>query len=61
MKTEQAEEHVVAAAIRELAAAIRAAAPESPADPDALLTAEEVGGLRRRVSVQDVAQDFRAA
>lgn len=98
----------VAAAIRELAAAVRAASPEPPADPDALLTAEEVGALlqlsprtlkdqaaagvlphhrfgkhyrftradvaeivrlsaapvkqpRRRVSVADVAQDFRAA
>src|SRR5256885_13578420 len=107
MKIEHTEEHVVAAAIRELAAAVRAAAPESPADRDALLTAEEVGELlqlsprtlkdqaaagvlphhrfgkhyrftrtdvteivrlsaaqvkpRRRVSIQDVAQDFRAA
>jgi excisionase family DNA binding protein len=99
---------VVAASIRELAAAVRATAPEPPADPDALLTAEEVRELlqlsprtlkdqaaagvvphhrfgkhyrftradvaeivrlsaapvkplRRRVSVQDVAQDFRAA
>src|SRR3954462_10030863 len=98
----------VAAAIRELAAAVRAAAPEPPEDPDALLTAEEVGELlqlsprtlkdqaaagalphhrfgkhyrftrsdvaeivrlsaapvkppRQRVSVADVAQDFRAA
>ncbi|WP_328648066.1 helix-turn-helix domain-containing protein [Amycolatopsis sp. NBC_00348] len=98
----------VAAAIRELAAAVRATAPEAPADPDALLTAEEAGELlqlsprmlkdqaavgvlphrrfgkhyrftrddvteivrlsaapvnpaRRRVSVADVAQDFRAA
>jgi len=97
-----------AAAIRELAAAVRANASEPPEDPDALLTAEEVGELlrlsprtlkdhaaagvlphhrfgkhyrftrgdvaeivrlsaapvkppRRRVSVQDVAQDFRAA
>ncbi|MEU4248397.1 helix-turn-helix domain-containing protein [Amycolatopsis sp. NPDC026612] len=98
----------VAAAIQELAAAVRAAAPEPPEDPDALLTAEQVGELlqlsprtlkdhaatgavphhrfgkhyrftrgdvaeivrlaaapvkppRRRVSVADVAQDFRAA
>jgi excisionase family DNA binding protein len=98
----------VAAAIRELAAAVRATVPERSADPDALLTAEEVGELlqlsprtlkdqaaagvlphhrfgkhyrftrgdvaeivrlsaapvtppRRRVSVADVAQDFRAA
>ncbi len=98
----------VAAAIRELAAAVCATAPEPPADPDALLTAEEVGELlqlsprtlkdqaaagvlphhrfgkhyrftradvaeivrlsaepvkptRQRVSVADVAQDFRAA
>ena len=35
----------VAAAIRELAAAVRAAAPDPPADPDALLTAEDVGEL----------------
>jgi excisionase family DNA binding protein len=108
MKIEHNEERVVAAAIRELAAAVRAAGPESPADPDALLTAEEVGGLlqlsprtlkdqaaagvmphhrfgkhyrftradvaeivrlsaapvkppRRRVSVADAAQEFRAA
>ena len=33
----------VAMAIRELAAAVRATVPEPPADPDALLTAEEVG------------------
>ncbi|MEV4051859.1 helix-turn-helix domain-containing protein [Amycolatopsis sp. NPDC049688] len=98
----------VAMAIRELAAAVRATVPEPRADPDALLTAEEVGELlqlsprtlkdqaavgmlphhrfgkhyrftrgdvaeivrlsaapvkppRRRVSVADVAQDFRAA
>lgn len=98
----------VAAAIRELAAAVRAAAPEPPVDPDALLTAEQVGELlqlsprtlkdqsaagvlphhrfgkhyrftrddvaeivrlsaapvkppRRRVSVEDLAKDFRAA
>ncbi|MFJ7213508.1 helix-turn-helix domain-containing protein [Amycolatopsis sp. NPDC098790] len=98
----------VAAAIRELAEAVRATAPEPAADPDALLTAEQVGELlqlsprtlkdqaaagavphhrfgkhyrftradvaeivrlsatpvklpRRRVSVSDVAQDFRAA
>ncbi|MEV5720386.1 helix-turn-helix domain-containing protein [Amycolatopsis mediterranei] len=98
----------VAAAIRELAAAVRATVPEPPADPDALLTAEEVEellqlsprtlkdqaaagvlphhrfgkhyrftrgdvaeivrlsaasvkALRRRVSVADAAQDFRAA
>ncbi|MEU5262783.1 helix-turn-helix domain-containing protein [Amycolatopsis sp. NPDC021455] len=98
----------VAVAIRELAAAVRSTVPEPPVDPDALLTAEEVGELlqlsprtlkdqaaagvlphhrfgkhyrftradvaeivrlsatpmkppRRRVSVQDVAQDFRAA
>jgi excisionase family DNA binding protein len=112
METEHGQDHahgcVVAASIRELAAAVRATAPEPPADPDALLTAEEVGELlqlsprtlkdqaaagvvphhrfgkhyrftradvaeivrlsaapvkplRRRVSVQDVAQDFRAA
>ncbi|WP_086845362.1 helix-turn-helix domain-containing protein [Amycolatopsis kentuckyensis] len=35
----------VAEAIRELAAAVRAGAPVPPADPDALLTAEEVGEL----------------
>ncbi|MEU4675117.1 helix-turn-helix domain-containing protein [Amycolatopsis sp. NPDC023774] len=35
----------VAAAIREVAAAVRAAAPAPPADPDALLTAEDVGEL----------------
>jgi excisionase family DNA binding protein len=98
----------VAAAIRELAAAVRATVPAPPEDPDALLTAEQVGELlqlsprtlkdqaaagavphhrfgkhyrftrddvaeivrisakpvkppRRRVSVADVAQDFRAA
>ncbi|MDX3193421.1 helix-turn-helix domain-containing protein [Streptomyces sp. MN03-5084-2B] len=98
----------VAVAIRELAAAVRATVPAPAADPDALLTAEEVGELlqlsprtlkdqaaagvlphhrfgkhyrftrgdvaeivrlsaapvkpaRRRVSVADVAQDFRAA
>ncbi|MGW3960179.1 helix-turn-helix domain-containing protein [Amycolatopsis sp. NPDC005003] len=98
----------VAMAIRELAAAVRATVPEPPADPDALLTAEEVGELlqlsprtlkdqaaagvlphhrfgkhyrftrgdvaeivrlsaapvkppRRRVSVEDLAKDFRAA
>ncbi len=113
MKIERDRVHVdgcaVAAAIRELAAAVRATTPEPPADPDALLLmAEEVGELlqlsprtlkdqaaagvlphhrfgkhyrftrgdvaeivrlsaapvkppRRRVSVQDVAQDFRAA
>jgi excisionase family DNA binding protein len=112
METEREQVHVhgcgVAAAIRELAAAVRATVPERPADPDALLTAEEVGELlqlsprtlkdqaaagvvphhrfgkhyrftrgdvaeivrlsaapvkppRRRVSVADVAQDFRVA
>jgi excisionase family DNA binding protein len=112
METERDQGHIrdcaVAAAIRELAAAVRATVPEPPADPDALLTAEEVGELlqlsprtlkdqaaagvlphhrfgkhyrftradvseivrlsaaqvkppRRRVSVADVAQDFRAA
>src|SRR3954452_3971896 len=112
METEHEQAHfhgcAVAAAIRELAAAVRANTPEPQADPDALLTAEEVGELlqlsprtlkdqaaagvlphhrfgkhyrftrgdvaeivrlsaapvkppRRRVSVQDVAQDFRAA
>jgi excisionase family DNA binding protein len=112
MKIERDHGHVdgcaIAAAIREFAVAVRAATPESPADPDALLTAEEVGELlqlsprtlkdqaaagvlphhrfgkhyrftrgdvaeivrlsaapvkppRRRVSVQDVAKDFRAA
>lgn len=112
METEQGKRQdcgdVVAAAIRELAAAVRAMVPEPPADPDALLTAEEAGELlqlsprtlkaqaaagvlphrrfgkhyrftradvteivrlsaaqvkppRRRVSVADVAQDFRAA
>ncbi|MFF4591484.1 helix-turn-helix domain-containing protein [Amycolatopsis sp. NPDC001319] len=35
----------VAAAIREVATAVRAAAPGPPADPDALLTAEDVGEL----------------
>nr|WP_239071525.1 helix-turn-helix domain-containing protein [Amycolatopsis sp. SID8362] len=35
----------VAAAIRELAEAVRSAAPEPPVDPDALLTAEQVGEL----------------
>ena len=35
----------VAAAIRELAAAVHAAAPEPQADPDALLTAEQVGEM----------------
>ncbi|MGV9365345.1 helix-turn-helix domain-containing protein [Amycolatopsis sp. NPDC003731] len=35
----------VAMAIRELAAAVRATVPEPPADPDALLTAEQVGEL----------------
>jgi hypothetical protein len=35
----------VAMAIRELAAAVQATVPEPPADPDALLTAEEVGEL----------------
>ncbi|MFJ9787520.1 helix-turn-helix domain-containing protein [Amycolatopsis sp. NPDC101161] len=34
-----------AAAIRELAAAVRATVPEPPEDPDALLTAEQVGEL----------------
>ncbi|HEY3468823.1 MAG TPA: helix-turn-helix domain-containing protein [Amycolatopsis sp.] len=40
-------EHLVgvAAAIRELAEAVRATTPEPPADPDALLTAEQVGDL----------------
>ncbi|MEV7099685.1 helix-turn-helix domain-containing protein [Amycolatopsis sp. NPDC051045] len=98
----------VAVAIRELTAAVRATVPEPLPDPDALLTAEEVGELlqlsprtlkdqaaagvlphhrfgkhyrftradvaeivrlsaapvkppRRRVSVAEVAQDFRAA
>jgi excisionase family DNA binding protein len=98
----------VATAIRELAAAVRATVPDPPADPDALLTAEQVGELlrlsprtlkdqaaagvlphhrfgkhyrftrgdvveivrlsaapvkppRRRVSVADLAKDFRAA
>jgi hypothetical protein len=49
METEHGQDHahgcVVAASIRELAAAVRATAPEPPADPDALLTAEEVGEL----------------
>jgi excisionase family DNA binding protein len=35
----------VAAAIRELAASVRANAPEPPEDPNALLTAEQVGEL----------------
>lgn len=35
----------VAMAVRELAAAVRATVPEPPVDPDALLTAEEVGEL----------------
>jgi excisionase family DNA binding protein len=112
METEHGQDRVhgcaVAASIRELAAAVRANTPEPQADPDALLTAEEVGELlqlsprtlkdqaaagvlphhrfgkhyrftrsdvaeivrlsatpvkppRRRVSVADVAQDFRAA
>ena len=49
MKIESDHGHVdgcaVAAAIRELAAAVRATTPEPPADPDALLTAEQVGEL----------------
>ncbi|WP_432844945.1 hypothetical protein ACQPXB_27765 [Amycolatopsis sp. CA-161197] len=35
----------VAAAIREVAAVLRGAMPEPPADPDALLTSEQVGEL----------------
>ncbi|WP_410617139.1 helix-turn-helix domain-containing protein [Amycolatopsis sp. lyj-109] len=110
METErdQGQVNAVAAAIRELAAAVCAAVPEPPVDPDALLTAEQVGELlhlssrtlkdqaaagvlphhrfgkhyrftrgdvaeivrlsaapvkspRRRVSVEDLAEDFRAA
>jgi excisionase family DNA binding protein len=112
MEAEQGQVHArdcaVAAAIRELAKAVRATMPVPLADPDALLTAEQVGELlqlsprtlkdqaaagvvphhrfgkhyrftrgdvaeivrlsaapvkppRRRVSVEDVAQDFRAA
>jgi excisionase family DNA binding protein len=112
METERFQENVqdsaVAASIRELAAAVRANAPERPEDPNALLTAEQVGELlqlsprtlkdqaaagvlphhrfgkhyrftrddvaeivrlsaapvkppRRRVSVADAAEDFRAA
>ncbi len=49
METERAQEDAhgcaVAAAVRELAAAVRANAPEPPEDPNALLTAEEVGEL----------------
>ncbi|MBE1494142.1 excisionase family DNA binding protein [Amycolatopsis lexingtonensis] len=47
MGIEMGLQHVdgVAAAIRELAEAVRSAAPEPPADPDALLTAEQVGEL----------------
>ncbi|MBE8518426.1 helix-turn-helix domain-containing protein [Amycolatopsis sp. H6(2020)] len=112
MEIEQGRVHVrdcaVAVAIRELADAVRATAPLPPTDPNALLTAEQVGEVlqlsprtlkdqaaagvlphhrfgkhyrftrgdvaeivrpstapvkspRRRVSVQDVAQNFRAA
>lgn len=35
----------VAMTIRELAAAVRTTVPEPPADPDAVLTAEQVGAL----------------
>ncbi|MFG1646344.1 helix-turn-helix domain-containing protein [Amycolatopsis sp. NPDC049252] len=105
---DDAHDCAVAAAVRELAAAVRATAPAPPEDPNVLLTAEEVGELlqlsprtlkdqaaagvlphrrfgkhyrftrsdvaeivrlgatpvkppRRRVCVEDLAQDFRAA